>query len=68
MWTNRKSSLYIQDRQTGRQKLTEQCMACKIRVERTCQNCRGEYCIEHNEGCSSTLVCPLPASYLTMST
>lgn len=28
------------------------CMSCKIEVERKCQNCRGEYCIEHNEGCS----------------
>lgn len=31
-------------------------MTCKIEVERSCQNCRGEYCIEHNEGCSSSMV------------
>lgn len=31
-------------------------MSCKIDVQRTCHNCRGDYCIEHNEGCSSHMV------------
>lgn len=31
------------------------CSACKIDCQRTCQNCTGDYCVEHNEGCSSTM-------------
>ncbi|KKK17801.1 hypothetical protein ARAM_002077 [Aspergillus rambellii] len=32
------------------------CIACKLEYQRTCQNCQGDYCVEHNEGCSSTMV------------
>ncbi|KAL4994809.1 hypothetical protein BDV10DRAFT_176010 [Aspergillus recurvatus] len=31
------------------------CAACKLDCQRSCQNCQGDYCIEHNEGCSSTM-------------
>ncbi|PKX99909.1 hypothetical protein P168DRAFT_293794 [Aspergillus campestris IBT 28561] len=31
------------------------CSNCKPKYERTCQNCQGDYCIEHNDGCSSTM-------------
>ncbi|KAL4976527.1 hypothetical protein BDW66DRAFT_134675 [Aspergillus desertorum] len=31
------------------------CAACKLDCHRNCQNCQGDYCIEHNEGCSSTM-------------
>ncbi|RAK84274.1 hypothetical protein BO79DRAFT_203057 [Aspergillus costaricaensis CBS 115574] len=31
------------------------CVQCKTECQRTCQSCRGEYCVEHNEGCSSTM-------------
>ncbi|KAL6231779.1 hypothetical protein BDW75DRAFT_219343 [Aspergillus navahoensis] len=31
------------------------CAACKLDCQRSCQNCQGGYCIEHNEGCSSTM-------------
>ncbi|PLB50533.1 hypothetical protein P170DRAFT_356261 [Aspergillus steynii IBT 23096] len=31
------------------------CAACKVDCQRMCQNCRGDYCIEHNEGCSATM-------------
>ncbi|KAL4923255.1 uncharacterized protein BDV17DRAFT_247106 [Aspergillus undulatus] len=31
------------------------CAACKLDCQRGCQNCQGDYCIEHNEGCSSTM-------------
>lgn len=37
-------------------------MSCKIEVERKCQNCRGEYCIEHNEGCSDYMVSQVSSS------
>ncbi|KAK2796239.1 hypothetical protein FQN51_009521, partial [Onygenales sp. PD_10] len=30
------------------------CGTCKTEVQRTCTTCSGEYCIEHNDGCSST--------------
>jgi hypothetical protein len=33
-----------------------QCGSCKRHTQRTCQSCRGDYCIEHNEGCSATMV------------
>ncbi|KAI2792128.1 hypothetical protein POX_b02164 [Penicillium oxalicum] len=32
------------------------CGSCKRKTQRTCQSCRGDYCIEHNEGCSATMV------------
>ncbi|KAL5333590.1 hypothetical protein BJX70DRAFT_55887 [Aspergillus crustosus] len=31
------------------------CAACKLDCQRSCQACQGDYCIEHNEGCSSTM-------------
>ncbi|KAL4803907.1 hypothetical protein BDV18DRAFT_143435 [Aspergillus unguis] len=31
------------------------CAACKLDCQRGCQNCQGDYCIEHNEGCSATM-------------
>ncbi|KAE8349808.1 hypothetical protein BDV28DRAFT_54004 [Aspergillus coremiiformis] len=31
------------------------CAACKSECQRTCQNCQGEYCVDHNEGCSPTM-------------
>ncbi|GLI80053.1 hypothetical protein PoHVEF18_008401 [Penicillium ochrochloron] len=31
------------------------CGSCKRHTQRTCQSCRGDYCIEHNEGCSATM-------------
>ncbi|KAL3441924.1 hypothetical protein BJX65DRAFT_242293 [Aspergillus insuetus] len=31
------------------------CASCKLDCQRTCQTCQGDYCIEHNEGCSSTM-------------
>ncbi|PYH89285.1 hypothetical protein BO71DRAFT_337015 [Aspergillus ellipticus CBS 707.79] len=31
------------------------CSMCKAECQRTCYNCRGDYCVEHNEGCSSTM-------------
>ncbi|RAL13629.1 uncharacterized protein BO97DRAFT_449693 [Aspergillus homomorphus CBS 101889] len=31
------------------------CVMCKAECQRTCNTCRGNYCVEHNEGCSSTL-------------
>ncbi|KAE8384632.1 hypothetical protein BDV23DRAFT_31506 [Aspergillus alliaceus] len=31
------------------------CASCKTECQRTCQNCRGEYCVDHNEGCSPTM-------------
>ncbi|PYI24246.1 hypothetical protein BO99DRAFT_374163 [Aspergillus violaceofuscus CBS 115571] len=31
------------------------CAMCKAECQRTCNTCRGDYCVEHNEGCSSTL-------------
>ncbi|PGG96695.1 hypothetical protein GX51_07694 [Blastomyces parvus] len=30
------------------------CGACKAEVQRTCITCQGEYCIEHNDGCTAT--------------
>ncbi|PGH00497.1 hypothetical protein AJ79_08188 [Helicocarpus griseus UAMH5409] len=30
------------------------CGSCKTEVQRTCTTCQGEYCIEHNDGCSPT--------------
>lgn len=33
-----------------------QCASCKLEVQRVCETCRGEYCIEHNDGCSTTKV------------
>ncbi|PYH47257.1 uncharacterized protein BP01DRAFT_315464 [Aspergillus saccharolyticus JOP 1030-1] len=31
------------------------CAPCKAKYQRTCSSCQGDYCIEHNEGCSPTL-------------
>ncbi|KAJ6104217.1 hypothetical protein N7523_010537 [Penicillium sp. IBT 18751x] len=31
------------------------CASCKRDCQHTCQSCRGDYCIEHNEGCSATM-------------
>ncbi|KAL4787522.1 hypothetical protein BJX76DRAFT_298877 [Aspergillus varians] len=31
------------------------CAACKLECQRSCQTCQGDYCLEHNEGCSSTM-------------
>ncbi|KAJ5770798.1 uncharacterized protein N7511_002849 [Penicillium nucicola] len=31
------------------------CASCKLECQHTCQGCSGDYCIQHNEGCSSTL-------------
>ncbi|KAL4965385.1 uncharacterized protein BDV14DRAFT_173153 [Aspergillus stella-maris] len=31
------------------------CASCKLECQRSCQNCQGGYCIEHNEGCSSNM-------------
>ncbi|KAJ5090432.1 hypothetical protein N7532_009116 [Penicillium argentinense] len=31
------------------------CASCKRDCQRTCQSCQGDYCIEHNEGCSATM-------------
>ncbi|KAL4888538.1 hypothetical protein BDV59DRAFT_188419 [Aspergillus ambiguus] len=31
------------------------CAECQAACQRTCQNCQGDYCVEHNEGCSSTM-------------
>ncbi|KAJ5175481.1 uncharacterized protein N7482_001358 [Penicillium canariense] len=31
------------------------CASCKRDSQRTCRGCRGDYCIEHNEGCSATM-------------
>ncbi|KAL1998264.1 hypothetical protein VTN02DRAFT_6518 [Thermoascus thermophilus] len=31
------------------------CASCKLECQRTCERCQGEYCFEHNEGCSSTM-------------
>ncbi|KAL4877266.1 hypothetical protein BJY04DRAFT_129619 [Aspergillus karnatakaensis] len=31
------------------------CASCKLDCQRSCQNCQGDYCIEHNEGCSSSM-------------
>lgn len=33
-----------------------QCASCKRDTQHTCQSCGGDYCIEHNEGCSATMV------------
>ncbi|CAL5869363.1 uncharacterized protein PFLUO_LOCUS3592 [Penicillium psychrofluorescens] len=30
------------------------CAACKLDCQYTCQSCQGDYCIEHNTGCSAT--------------
>lgn len=30
------------------------CTRCMMEVLRTCETCQGEYCIEHNDGCSET--------------
>ncbi|CAI7583737.1 unnamed protein product [Penicillium pancosmium] len=37
---------------------TSVCASCKRDCQHTCQSCRGDYCIEHNEGCSATMVGP----------
>ncbi|KAJ5696382.1 hypothetical protein N7536_006794 [Penicillium majusculum] len=31
------------------------CASCKLECQHTCQGCQGDYCIQHNEGCSKTL-------------
>ncbi|KAJ9229811.1 hypothetical protein DTO169E5_8725 [Paecilomyces variotii] len=31
------------------------CASCKLDSQRTCQGCRGDYCVEHNEGCSARM-------------
>ncbi|KAJ5338752.1 hypothetical protein N7452_005480 [Penicillium brevicompactum] len=31
------------------------CVSCKMECQHTCQGCQGDYCIQHNEGCSKTL-------------
>ncbi|KAJ5580110.1 uncharacterized protein N7459_006095 [Penicillium hispanicum] len=31
------------------------CASCKMSCQHTCQGCQGEYCIDHNEGCSATM-------------
>ncbi|CAG8948387.1 unnamed protein product [Penicillium salamii] len=31
------------------------CASCKRECQHTCQGCQGDYCIQHNEGCSKTL-------------
>lgn len=31
------------------------CASCKLDCQRRCQSCQGEYCIDHNEGCSATM-------------
>ncbi|KAL2832383.1 hypothetical protein BDW59DRAFT_139149 [Aspergillus cavernicola] len=31
------------------------CASCKLDCQRSCQACQGDYCIEHNEGCSPTM-------------
>lgn len=31
------------------------CASCKRDCQHTCQSCQGDYCIEHNEGCSATM-------------
>ncbi|KAJ5806969.1 hypothetical protein N7474_010561 [Penicillium riverlandense] len=36
--------------------LERECAACKLDCQHTCQNCQGDYCIEHNTGCSATQV------------
>ncbi|KAF9892382.1 hypothetical protein FE257_002159 [Aspergillus nanangensis] len=41
------------------------CTDCKAACQRTCHNCQGGYCAEHNEGCSSTMVCA-PSKLLTV--
>lgn len=33
-----------------------QCLSCMIEVLRSCVACGGEYCIDHNDGCSPTKV------------
>ncbi|KAL1963291.1 hypothetical protein VTN77DRAFT_8514 [Rasamsonia byssochlamydoides] len=30
------------------------CASCKLECQRSCESCPGEYCIEHNDGCSTT--------------
>ncbi|CAG8024528.1 unnamed protein product [Penicillium olsonii] len=32
-----------------------ECASCKRECQHTCQGCHGDYCIQHNEGCSKTL-------------
>ncbi|PWY64737.1 hypothetical protein BO70DRAFT_375078 [Aspergillus heteromorphus CBS 117.55] len=39
------------------------CGLCKVECQRTCRNCCGDYCVEHNEGCSPTMI-TLPPSAL----
>ncbi|RAK98024.1 putative ubiquitin fusion degradation protein (Ufd1) [Aspergillus ibericus CBS 121593] len=36
------------------------CAQCKADCQRTCRSCRGDYCVEHNEGCSSTMLTVAP--------
>ncbi|KAJ5532131.1 hypothetical protein N7494_008683 [Penicillium frequentans] len=31
------------------------CASCKLDCQHTCQSCQGDYCIDHNEGCSATM-------------
>ncbi|KAL3469109.1 hypothetical protein BJX99DRAFT_242019 [Aspergillus californicus] len=31
------------------------CASCKLDCQRSCQTCQGDYCVEHNEGCSPTM-------------
>ncbi|KAI9373980.1 ubiquitin fusion degradation protein UFD1-domain-containing protein [Aspergillus egyptiacus] len=40
---------------TGHERLGPGCASCKLDCQRACHSCQGDYCIEHNEGCSATM-------------
>ncbi|KAJ6084436.1 hypothetical protein N7486_011236 [Penicillium sp. IBT 16267x] len=43
------------------------CASCKLDCQHTCQSCQGDYCIDHNEGCSATMRTPrLPGDKITL--
>ncbi|KAL2866820.1 putative ubiquitin fusion degradation protein (Ufd1) [Aspergillus lucknowensis] len=51
---------------TGNEILGPGCASCKLDCQRTCQKCQGDYCIDHNEGCSSTMTPKLPGDKIVL--
>ncbi|KAJ6121462.1 hypothetical protein N7512_003927 [Penicillium capsulatum] len=55
--TPHQTAVRAQDQLNGAPRLSDrECASCKQDCQYTCQSCQGDYCIDHNEGCSATMV------------